>query len=354
MWIRQVSVRHFAGIRSAELTLAHGLNVLYGPNEIGKSTLVEAIRAALLLQHGASAARDFDDWHTDQPAQVTLTLETEPQRIWRVRKSFGKGVDGSSYLDFSRDGETFTQEAKGRDVDGRIRELLRWGLPAPGGKGRSKGFSESFLATTLLADQRAVADLLQRSLDDDPRRIREGSAERRAAGARPRPGVPQGRRPHPGARGRGIHRHRATQPTPRIAMDEPARPASGCRPAPRGDSRPRYRERRRPRPRRPLPRAARRGRQQTRHRSSPTQGCRRGLGSTASQRRGQGRNRQCGARTRPNSGASPRPGQGPTGTCRGAGVGRRGREGRGRGRRGGTAPTRLPRDLPTAFGRVGE
>ncbi len=168
MWIRQVSVRHFAGIRSAEITLAHGLNVLHGPNEIGKSTLVEAIRAALLLQHGASAARDFDDWHTDQPAQVTLTLETEPQRIWRVRKSFGKGVDGSSYLDFSRDGATFTQEAKGRDVDGRIRELLRWGLPAPGGKGRSKGFSESFLATTLLADQRAVADLLERSLDDDP------------------------------------------------------------------------------------------------------------------------------------------------------------------------------------------
>ena len=167
MWIRQISVRHFAGIRSAEVSFEYGLNVLYGPNEIGKSTLVDAMRAALLLQHGATAARDFEDWHTDQPPQVELTFETEPQRIWRVRKSFGKGSDGSSYLDFSRDGITFTQDAKGREVDGRIRDLLRWGLPAPGGKGRPKGFSESFLATTLLADQRAVAAVLDRSLDDD-------------------------------------------------------------------------------------------------------------------------------------------------------------------------------------------
>ena len=167
MWIRQISVRHFAGIRSAEVSFEHGLNVLYGPNEIGKSTLVDAMRAALLLQHGATAARDFEDWHTDQPPRVKLTFETEPQRIWRIRKSFGKGSDGSSYLDFSRDGNTFTQDAKGREVDGRIRDLLQWGLPAPGGKGRSRGFAESFLATTLLADQRAVAAMLDRSLDDD-------------------------------------------------------------------------------------------------------------------------------------------------------------------------------------------
>ncbi len=167
MWIRQISVRHFAGIRSAEVSFGHGLNVLYGPNEIGKSTLVDAMRAGLLLLHGATAARDFEDWHTDQPPRVELTFETEPQRIWRVRKSFGKGADGSSYLEFSRDGKTFTQEAKGRQVDGRIRELLRWGLQPPGGKGSKKGFSESFLATTLLADQREVAAVLDRSLDED-------------------------------------------------------------------------------------------------------------------------------------------------------------------------------------------
>ncbi len=167
MWIRELSVRHFAGIRSADVELDQGLNVLYGPNELGKSTLVRAIRAALLLQDSATAASDFVDWHTDHPPQVSLTLETEPQRIWRIRKSFGRGAEGSSYLEFSRDGATFTQEAKGREVDGRIRELLRWGLPAPGGKGRKKGFSESFLSTTLLADQDDVTAVLRSGLDDD-------------------------------------------------------------------------------------------------------------------------------------------------------------------------------------------
>ena len=168
MWIRGLSVRHFAGIRSVDLEFVAGLNVLHGPNELGKSTLVTAIRAALLLQDGATASRSFVDWDTDQPPQVTLTFQTESQRIWRVRKSFGKGSDGWSYLDFSRDGTTFTQDAKGRDVDGKIWETLRWGLDSPGGKGRKKGFSESFLTTTLLAEQSAVTTVLTRGLDQDP------------------------------------------------------------------------------------------------------------------------------------------------------------------------------------------
>ena len=139
MWIRALSVRHFAGIRSVDLELVAGLNVLHGPNELGKSTLVTAIRAALLLQDGATASQSFVDWHTDQPPQVTLTFETEPQRIWRVRKSFGKGSDGWSYLDFSRDGATFTQDAKGRDVDGKDSGDASVGPGRAGRQGEEEG-----------------------------------------------------------------------------------------------------------------------------------------------------------------------------------------------------------------------
>ena len=168
MWIRALSVKHFAGIRSADLEFVNGLNVLHGPNEIGKSTLVTAIRAVLLLQDGATAAESFEDWHTDQPPQATLTFEVDPQRIWRIRKSFGKGAERSSYLEFSRDGTYFTQEAKGREVNGTIRDTLQWGLDRPGGKGKKKGFGESFLSTTLLAEQDAVKEVLNRGLGDDP------------------------------------------------------------------------------------------------------------------------------------------------------------------------------------------
>ena len=90
------------------------------------------------------------------------------------------------------------------------------------------------------------------------RRIGEGKADRGAAGARRRPAVPSGDGAHSAARGRGIHGHRAAQPAARVAMDQPARPASGRRPAPGRDAPPGCRERHGPRPRRPMPSAARR------------------------------------------------------------------------------------------------
>ena len=39
---------------------------------------------------------------------------------------------------------------------------------AQGGKGKKKGFGESFLSTTLLAEQGAVTTVLTRGLDQDP------------------------------------------------------------------------------------------------------------------------------------------------------------------------------------------
>ena len=169
LWLRRLEVENFAGIESAEIEFASGLNICYGPNELGKSTLVRSIRAAILLQHTSKAADEFADWHADAPAAVTLVFETEPQRIWRIRKSFGEGRDGYSYLEFSRDGQTFTQEAKGREVDGRLQELLQWGIEGPGGTGRRRrGVPESFITTALLGEQAEVTAILVRTLDDDP------------------------------------------------------------------------------------------------------------------------------------------------------------------------------------------
>ena len=108
----QLQVTNLAGIESAALDFEPGLNIFYGPNELGKSSLVQAIRAALLLQDSSTAASALVDWHADAAPTVTLDLETEPQRIWRVRKSFGSGREGWSFLEFSRDGQTFTQEAE--------------------------------------------------------------------------------------------------------------------------------------------------------------------------------------------------------------------------------------------------
>ncbi len=43
-----LEVEAFQAIASAKLAFSPQLNVLYGPNDLGKSTLVTALRAALL------------------------------------------------------------------------------------------------------------------------------------------------------------------------------------------------------------------------------------------------------------------------------------------------------------------
>ena len=66
MRLRRLEVEHFAGIRKADVPFGPGLNLLHGPNELGKYSLLQAIRAALLLPHGSSAHTEFIDWHSDE------------------------------------------------------------------------------------------------------------------------------------------------------------------------------------------------------------------------------------------------------------------------------------------------
>ena len=166
MWIRRLEVSHCAGIAAAGIDLEPGLNVLHGPNELGKSSLVAAIRAALLLQSTSTAAENLFDWNSIEPPATTLVLEQEPGRVWKVRKAFGKG--GHAYLDFSRDGKEFQAEHRGREVEGSLQQILRWGIEAPGGRGGRRGMPSSLITTALLGEQRDVVAILNQSLANDP------------------------------------------------------------------------------------------------------------------------------------------------------------------------------------------
>ncbi|PWT91168.1 MAG: hypothetical protein C5B55_08560, partial [Blastocatellia bacterium] len=165
MKLHRLRVANFAGVREADIEFGRGLNVLYGPNDLGKSTLVAAIRLALLLPHGSTSCDQYVAWTGAQAPLVELTFETEQQRIWRVRKEFGRG--GSSLLQESKNGRDFDDVERARKVDGRLREILRWGIPEPGGSGGNKGIPTSFLATALLSTQSDVAAMLRESLQSD-------------------------------------------------------------------------------------------------------------------------------------------------------------------------------------------
>ena len=166
MRLRRLRIVSFAAIGNVDVEFGPGLNVLYGPNDLGKSTVVAAIRLGLLLPHNSTQCDQYVGWMGGDDPVVEMTFETEAQRIWRIRKQFGKG--GSSLLQESRNGRDFDDVERGRKVDAKVREILRWGIPEPGGSGGAKGMPESFLATALLSPQDDVSAVLRNSLQNDP------------------------------------------------------------------------------------------------------------------------------------------------------------------------------------------
>src|ERR1700719_3212175 len=166
MKLHRLRITSFAAIGNVDVEFGPGLNVLYGPNDLGKSTAVSAIRLGLLLPHTSTHCEQYIGWASSDDPIVEVTFETEAQRIWRVRKQFGRS--GSSLLQESRDGQDFDDVERGRKVDAKLREILRWGIAEPGGTGGGKGLPTSFLATALLSPQEDVTDVLEASLQGDP------------------------------------------------------------------------------------------------------------------------------------------------------------------------------------------
>src|ERR1700733_1854333 len=166
MRLHRLRITSFAAIGNVDVEFGPGLNVLYGPNDLGKSTAVAAIRLGLLLPHTSTHGDQYVGWTGSDDRIVEITFETEAQRIWRIRKQFGKS--GSSLLQESRNGQEFEDVERGRKADAKLREILRWGIPEPGGTGGGKGLPTSFLATALLSTQADVSAVLHADLKGDP------------------------------------------------------------------------------------------------------------------------------------------------------------------------------------------
>ena len=72
MLLRSLEVQNFRSVRQAKVTFGRGLNVIYGPNELGKSTLMEALRAGFLLPVESKAAEEFAPWGMDLIPRVAI------------------------------------------------------------------------------------------------------------------------------------------------------------------------------------------------------------------------------------------------------------------------------------------
>ena len=162
---RRLEVSNFRGIESATVDFTPRLNILYGTNELGKSTLLAAMRAVLLLPMTAKEAQAYVTWGTKHIPAVTLDFAVNDTE-YRVHKQFATGSRGVSELYRMKGREKFRQASQ-RNVDKELRKLIAWGMPEPGARGAPRGLPQSYLSNALLGYQDEVEAILNTDINDD-------------------------------------------------------------------------------------------------------------------------------------------------------------------------------------------
>lgn len=104
--------------------LEPGLNLITGPNESGKSTLVEAIRAAFFERHRSTTVTHLQPWDDSAAApEIELRFDWD-NKPWRLSKRFLK----QQRCDLNIDGESLS----GDEAEDRLAALFGYELPKRG------------------------------------------------------------------------------------------------------------------------------------------------------------------------------------------------------------------------------
>ena len=98
MFLLSLEVQNFRILRQVCLTFGRRLNVLYGPNDLGKSSLAEALRVAFLLPVTSTQCSNLVPWGSDFAPRVVVKFEMK-HVVWQITKTFGSGVKGTALLE---------------------------------------------------------------------------------------------------------------------------------------------------------------------------------------------------------------------------------------------------------------
>lgn len=120
MRLESVTLRNYRMHRELSVTFGPSRTVIGGPNEAGKSTLVEAIHRVLFLRHSSTVDLDaIRPRHETATPSVTLEFERHGQ-AYELHKVF-KGAQGSVARLVNR---TTGERLAGDEAEQRLRELL--------------------------------------------------------------------------------------------------------------------------------------------------------------------------------------------------------------------------------------
>lgn len=168
MILRELKLCPFAGLSCQELTFAPGLNVILGPNEAGKSTIVNALKLVLFMPTRYTKTtfdkeiRRYLPLSGGDTIRVELDFACEPaDTLYRLSKSWGAQAESRLIL---ADGALL---ADPQAVQEKMRELL---VLTEGTYHNVLFAYQSRLGTTLQAlreepeARHRLADLLRRSI----------------------------------------------------------------------------------------------------------------------------------------------------------------------------------------------
>lgn len=126
MKLQRLRVEQFRQFRHGlELdSLQPGINLIHGPNESGKSTLVRAIRAAFFERYRSKSAGDLAPWGDSSAAPTVELTFKHGGKHWQLDKRFLK----RHRCDLRVDDETFS----GEEAEEKLAELLGYQFPKKG------------------------------------------------------------------------------------------------------------------------------------------------------------------------------------------------------------------------------
>lgn len=110
--------------------LESGLCIIAGNNEAGKSTLLQAIRAALFDRYKSSVGEQFRPYGAKVSPRVAITFELGGI-VYRLNKVFSRKRDGSASLEYTCGSRTHRLE--GTEAEDYLAELLGFEFAKKGG-----------------------------------------------------------------------------------------------------------------------------------------------------------------------------------------------------------------------------
>ncbi|MGA9876872.1 MAG: AAA family ATPase [Solirubrobacteraceae bacterium] len=121
MRLHRLALRNYRGVRECEVEIpAQGVTVIQGPNEIGKSSLAEAINLLLDEPDGSAKARVRDTKPVDRDVgpEVELELATGPYRVVYAKRWISKPMTTLTVR------EPKAEQLTGRAAHNRMKEIL--------------------------------------------------------------------------------------------------------------------------------------------------------------------------------------------------------------------------------------